>query len=147
MVGLFLHTCAPEIPKAVNWLSPGAAPLINASTTMMLQPPSQLHHKMSSNNSQLFLPQILSSVLLPSSFYSAPTQKLLTSRRIQKQGHLSRSIPHRGSSTKYPTAHRLLFTYCLYIDSPHRLQCIAEFLTAYTADTAAPQLPLVPTPS
>jgi hypothetical protein len=67
MVGLFLHACAPEIPQAVNWLSPvapGAATLINASTKMMLQLPSQLHHKMSSNNSLPFLPQIFSSVLL-----------------------------------------------------------------------------------
>ena len=39
----------------------------------------------------------------------------------------------------YPTARRLLYTHCLYVDSPRRLRCLLSSLSAYTADLAAPQ--------
>jgi hypothetical protein len=39
----------------------------------------------------------------------------------------------------YPTARRLLYTHCLYVDSPRRLRCLLSSLSAYTADPAAPQ--------
>jgi hypothetical protein len=38
-----------------------------------------------------------------------------------------------------PTTRRLLYTHCLYVDSPRRLRCLLSSLPAYTADPAAPQ--------
>jgi hypothetical protein len=43
------------------------------------------------------------------------------------------------SRTIYPTARRLLYTHCLYVDSPRRLRCLLSSLSAYAADPAAPQ--------
>ncbi|KAE9362841.1 hypothetical protein N431DRAFT_357997 [Stipitochalara longipes BDJ] len=47
----------------------------------------------------------------------------------------------------YPAARRLLYTHCLYIDSPRRLRCVIESLTAYFADTSTAQLSLTRTHS
>jgi hypothetical protein len=49
----------------------------------------------------------------------------------------------RTSRLIYPTARRLLYTHCLYIDSPRRLRSLLCSLAAYTTESIASKSPTI----
>jgi len=83
-------------------------------------------------------PPLPSDIILCIIDFVAPTSRA-TAKLAYEPSHtitktlLALTLPSRIT---YPAARQLLYSYCLYIDSPRRLRCLLDSFTAHTADTS-----------